>query len=167
MQPLLQWKSNEYYATWVCICSLRYQACNAPKPHFHLWPALLYNIFSTSSHKQHDFRTTLRNTHCVFWFSRTTFVWNISPSKKKWARYKYIYIYIYIYIYRSSRKEQFILERLQWNLNFLTFSKNPQVSNFIKIRALVAELFCADRQTDRQTDMTQLVVALRNFANAP
>jgi hypothetical protein len=28
-------------------------------------------------------------------------------------------------------------------------------------------LFCADRRTDGRTDMTKLVVAFRNFANAP
>jgi len=30
-----------------------------------------------------------------------------------------------------------------------------------------ADLFLADRQTDRQTDVTQLIVTFRNFANAP
>jgi len=53
MQPLLQWKSNEYYTTCVCvcvrvharICSLRYPACNVRVPYCHLSPALLYNIF--------------------------------------------------------------------------------------------------------------------------
>ena len=29
----------------VCICSLRYPACNAHAPYCHLWPASLYNIF--------------------------------------------------------------------------------------------------------------------------
>jgi len=28
-------------------------------------------------------------------------------------------------------------------------------------------LFHADRRTDRQTDMTKLIAAFRNFANAP
>ena len=40
------------------------------------------------------------------------------------------------------------------NFNFLDrfFSKNPQISNFMKIRPLGAELFYADKQTDRQAD---------------
>jgi hypothetical protein len=40
------------------------------------------------------------------------------------------------------------------------FSKNPQISNFTKIRLLGAELFHADGQTD-----LKLIVAFRNFAN--
>ena len=49
--------------------------------------------------------------------------------------------------------------------------KIAQISSFIKIRQVVAELFHADGQTDRQTeremDMTKLIVAFRNFENAP
>ena len=36
----------------------------------------------------------------------------------------------------------------------------------MKIRPVVAELFHADGRTDRRTDMTQLIVAFRNFAIA-
>jgi hypothetical protein len=36
----------------------------------------------------------------------------------------------------------------------------------MKVRPLGTE-FHADEQTDRQTDMTNLIVAFRNFANAP
>jgi hypothetical protein len=42
------------------------------------------------------------------------------------------------------------------------FSKDIEISNFMKIRPVGAELF----HTDRQTDMTKLIVAFRNFANA-
>jgi len=42
------------------------------------------------------------------------------------------------------------------------FSKNTQISNFIKIRAVGAELLRAG-----QTDMMKLIVAFRNFAKAP
>ena len=37
----------------------------------------------------------------------------------------------------------------------------------MKIPSLRVELFRADRQTDRQTDMTKLRVPFHNFANAP
>ena len=46
MQPLLQWKSNEYSITYCeCVCSLWYPAGNAHVPYRHLWPVRLYNIF--------------------------------------------------------------------------------------------------------------------------
>ena len=41
------------------------------------------------------------------------------------------------------------------------------MSNFMKIRPVGAELFHADRRTDGQTDMTKIIVAFRNFVNAP
>jgi hypoxanthine-guanine phosphoribosyltransferase len=56
------------------------------------------------------------------------------------------------------------------------FQKKIQIKNFIKIRPVGAELFHADRykdgrrtegRTDRQTDMTMLMVARRNFTKAP
>jgi hypothetical protein len=37
----------------------------------------------------------------------------------------------------------------------------------MKIRLLGAELFHSDGRTDGQADMTKLIVAFRNFANAP
>ena len=46
-------------------------------------------------------------------------------------------------------------------------SKNTQISNFMKIRPVAAELFNEGGQTDRQTDMTKLMVAFRNYTNAP
>jgi len=44
VQPLLQWKSNEYYIFCVCVCSHSYPACNAP--YSHLCPLRLYSIFA-------------------------------------------------------------------------------------------------------------------------
>jgi hypothetical protein len=42
-------------------------------------------------------------------------------------------------------------------------SRKTQISSLIKIRPVRAQLFHADRQTD----MTKLTVAFRNFADAP
>ena len=43
------------------------------------------------------------------------------------------------------------------------FLKNPQISNFMKIRQVGAELF----HVDRQTDITKLIVAFRRFVKSP
>ena len=45
------------------------------------------------------------------------------------------------------------------------FSRKAQILNLFKICPVEAELFHADGQTDG--DMTKLIVAFRNFANAP
>ena len=43
------------------------------------------------------------------------------------------------------------------------FEKKAQISSFIKIRSVGAEMFHADRQTD----MMKVIFACRNFATAP
>ena len=55
-------------------------------------------------------------------------------------------------------------------MNFLDrFFEKPQISNLIKTRLVEAESLHADRQRERErrADMTKLIVAFRNFANAP
>jgi hypothetical protein len=87
VKPFLQWKSKEYYTIWVCVCSLRYPSCNAHAPYCHLWPAPLYRISAHSLIKGTFFeKKKLQNTKCGSLSFSATFVWNISHSKKKWAR---------------------------------------------------------------------------------
>jgi hypothetical protein len=45
------------------------------------------------------------------------------------------------------------------------FSKNTQISNFIKLRPVGVELFQADGETGGKTDMTKLIIAFHNFTN--
>ena len=61
------------------------------------------------------------------------------------------------------------------NLNFLSgFSSNPQISTFVKILPVGAELFHTDertegrtyRQTHTHSQITKPIVAFQNFANA-
>ena len=47
------------------------------------------------------------------------------------------------------------------------FCKNLQISNFVKIHPVGAEFFHAKGQLDRWMDRTKLIVAFRNFENAP
>ena len=46
-------------------------------------------------------------------------------------------------------------------------SRNAETLDFMKISPVGAEPFLADRRTDKKTDMTKLIVAFRNFADAP
>jgi hypothetical protein len=87
----------------------------------------------------------------------TIFVWNTSHSKNP-ARF-------ITNIHRSSRKVPIILPRLQWHLNILTdFWKIMKYQSSWK--PIQWEHRCS-MCTDRQTDVTKLIVAFHNFANAP
>jgi hypothetical protein len=86
VQPPLHWKCNKYYNICVCICSLRYPACNAHTSYYHLWPALLYNIFPLFLIKGMILgKKVTQHKVCLSSFSTTSF-WNISDI---W----YIYIF--------------------------------------------------------------------------
>ena len=95
----------------------------------------------------------------------TNFVWDISHSKTKWASYdkKWILVSMYSTLYSSP-----ILMKLEFS--WQEFGKTPQISNFIKICPVEADLFHADGrmdgQMDRRADVRKPIVALLNFANA-
>ena len=52
-----------------------------------IWPAPALQYFSILSHKRHDFRKQVTEHKMCFSILSTPFVWNISHSKKNWARY--------------------------------------------------------------------------------
>jgi hypothetical protein len=53
-------------------------------------------------------------------------------------------------------------------MNFLhLFSKNTQISNFIKFLSVGAKLSHADGRSQCRKDTTKQIVALRNFAKTP
>ena len=114
-------------------------------------------FFPQISHKRHDFRGEKVTEHKmrVFIFS-TTFVRNISYLRRQ--RHKIINVYWCLC------KVPVILVRFWWNLHFLdSSSKNTQISHFMKIRPVGAELFHANWRTDRQF----CNFAIRNFAKTP
>jgi hypothetical protein len=53
--------------------------------------------------------------------------------------------------------------KVEFSGQILEKKKNLQLLNFMKTRPVGAELF----HTGKETGMTNLIVAIRNFANAP
>jgi hypothetical protein len=69
--------------------------------------------------------------------------------------------------YRSACKVPLFLSDVNETWIFSIVFENIQILNFMKIRPVEAELFHADELEDRRTDMTNLIVAIRNLANTP
>jgi hypothetical protein len=138
VEPLLQRKRNRRYIFWVCVCSLLYPACNARAPYCHLWPARLYLIFQyylingTIFEKE----VTEHKMCVVIFFTNLSETFFVDRNERDVTKN----------VYWSACKVLVILVGFIWKLNFLDrFSKNTQISNFMKIRQVGAEL---DTRTD-------------------
>jgi hypothetical protein len=93
---------------------------------------------------------------CVLIFS-TTFVWNVSYPKKKWARHdKKMCIRLHSQILYSCP----ILMNLEFSKQILEKSSNIK---FHENPSSGSRIFHADGRRD----MAKLIVAFRNFANTP
>jgi hypothetical protein len=91
---------------------------------------------------------SISNVKYLFWFFLQFFFEKISRYMKNSDIYIYIYIYIFwdiINVHRASCTLLVIFNR---------FSENTLISNFMKFRPLVVELFHADRQTERHDEAT-------------
>jgi len=103
---------------------------------------------------------------CILIFY-TTFAWNISHSKKNWARYDkkkfseillkmYIGLHVKYRLFLSDFNETWIFWADLWNI----------FKYQISWKSIQWEPSCSMR-TDRRTDMTKLILASRNFVRAP
>jgi hypothetical protein len=119
-------------------------------------PIILYSVtcpavpyFSTLFHKRNDFwEIVFQHKMCVLIFP-TTFVWNNSQSKKRWARYDNECILALILSIHFSCQ---ILVKLEFSRDIF---ENVWISNFMKIRPVWSRVVpCGqmDRQTDGRTD---------------
>jgi len=156
VQPLLQWKSNEYYTFWGSVCSLSYPTCNAHSPYCHLWPVRLYNVLPYYLINGTIFGKTLLNTKCVFWFSlqllSETFL--ILRRIKRDVIKKYILVFIY-----STGYSCHILMKLEFSRKI--FKKHSNI-NFHEIQSSGRRVAPCG-----QTDMMRLIATFRIFVSAP
>ena len=111
---------------WVCFCSLNYPAPTAHAPYYIVICGLSGStiFFSTLSHKRHDFMEKVTEHKMRVLIFCTTFVRNISHSKKNWARYCHKYIYIYTYIQSCPKKyiHSLLINIFGINLNEISIS---------------------------------------------
>jgi hypothetical protein len=92
----------------------------------------------------------------------TIFFWNISHSKKKWARYTkciFVFMWITLYSFPTLMKLEFSQQTLEITSNTI-FHENP----FSRRRVVPCGRM--DGRTDGRTDMTKLIVAFRSFTNS-
>ena len=160
MKPMLQWKINKDYIFCVCVCSLSYPACNAHAPYCHLWPAPLYDIFPHYLRNGTIFwEKILLNIKCVFWFSlhfsSETFV-----TLEIIQRYAITSVHVKHTLLLSYYNETLIFsidlrETLKYQISWKSVRWKP--SCFMRTDG---------RNRDGGTDMTKLIFAVRNFANA-
>jgi hypothetical protein len=119
VRPLLHWKSVSIHILSVC-CNLRCPASNAVAP-YHQWPVRLYDIFLHYIISDTIFeKKKLLNINRILIFS-TTFVWNISHSKKNWARYDQKCALFFMY---STRYSCPILTKVEFTWQIFEKSSN-------------------------------------------
>ena len=135
----------------MCVYSLNYTSCSTHAP-YYLWPAPLWNIFSTLSHQRQDFRKKKITGHemgVLIFSTMLETVLNLRRTERDKI----------INVYRSSCKVPVILRILS-----IDFRNIPNYQNSWK--SIQWEPSCS-MWTDGRTDMTKLVVAYRNCAHAP
>jgi hypothetical protein len=154
VQPLLQWKGTNYYTFGVCICSLRYSACNVHASYIHPWPVRLYKPLQI---KRHGFRKFF-NVRYVFWCA----IQLLSETFHILGRNEPDVIKIYIYV------------QVNYPLFLWDFNENLTLSTEfwrtfkcqISSQSVQWEPSCT-RRMDWQTKMTKLIVAFRMLRSRP
>jgi len=119
-------------------------------------------FFSTLSHKKARFSKKKKSEHkmCVLIFLYSICLIHLSLYEDLGG------IWSQMYIYRSSCKVPVILSSFSWKFNFLEFFEKYLNIKFHENLLRGSEFFPCGR-TDRQTNMTMLIVAFRSFPNAP
>ena len=114
----------------------------------HLRTAWFCRIFRNYLKKRHDFwkkKIVVHKKH-VFWFLDVFYLKHFSN------REEFSEILLKMYIGLHAKYPLFLSAFKQTWIFLNKFSENPPISNSVKIRLVGAELFHADRQTDRHDE---------------
>ena len=157
---MLQWKSDQCYIFWVCVCNLRYPVCSAHAPYCYLWPARLYTVFPHYLINDTNFEKKALNTKCVFWFSlqlaSETFL-ILRRTERDMIKYAYWF---------SCTVPLFLLYFNKYFIYSLEFRKKTNI-NFYENPWSGSRVFPCGRM-GRRTDITKVIVDFFfNFSNAP
>ena len=153
---LLHWKSNKYYTNWACFCSPNYPACNAHAPYCQLWHGPLYNIFPHYLIKGMILgkKRVLERKMCIS--SLSTHLSGTLPILRRNEREiikTHMSLHVKYRLFLSDVNKPWLI----WTYFCKTLKFQTSV---------LWELICCVR-TDGRRDMTEVIVAFRNFANAP
>jgi hypothetical protein len=152
-------ESRKYYVFGVCVCSVSYPPCNAHAPYCHLWPVRLCLIFPHYLINGTIFEKESYWTQRVFWFSLQL----LSGAFLILRRLERDMIKN---VYWPTCKVPFFLPNFNETRIFSTeFQKNSNIKFHENLSIKSRVIPCG--QTDIQTDMAKLIVALRNFGNVP
>jgi hypothetical protein len=155
------------YMLSVYICSLRYPARNEHAPYCHVCPALPYNSFPHYLKNGMIFeKKKLLNTKFVFWFSlqllSEAFL-ILRRNDRDMIKNVYWFSCKYPLFQSHCNDTCFFSTDFRKILN-IRFHENPSNGGRVVPRGRT------DRRTeerkDRRTNMTKLIVAFRNLANA-
>ena len=126
----------------MCVCSLRYPACNAHVPYCHLCPVRLYNIFPHYLINDTIFKKKYWTKKCVLISSKIlpeTFL-ILRRTERDMIKN----------VYWSSCGVPVIFVRFWWSLNSLErISKNRQKVVFLFPLQVLSETFLILRRTER------------------
>ena len=145
----------------MCVCSLNYPACKSNASYYDLICSLSAStiFFNITSWKIRLSERVIEHKMCVLSFS--TSLSETFPILRR------IYRESIVNVNSSACKVAVILLQLQLNLNFL-HRFIPNISNFMKICPVGAELFHADgKKMEGRVGMTKITRTYRNFTNAP
>jgi hypothetical protein len=143
----------------LCVCCIKYPACNAHAPYSYLWSVQLYNIFPLYLINGTIKKKVTERKVCVSIFSATC-IWNISHSEKRGAWYDQKGLFFFMYSTCYSCQMLMKLEFSWWILkkySNIKFHDNPSSGSWV--------VPC--RWMDGWIDMTKLMATSQNFTNMP